>query len=81
MRAKFEDRSDIVRDLNNKAILYVNREKLQEYKNKNNINAKYNGLTKEVIGIKNEIKELKKNISDLMNFIKENLVNENGKND
>lgn len=81
MRAKFEDRSDIVRDLNNKAILYVNREKLQEYKNKNNINAKYSGLTKEMIGMKNEIKELKKNISDLMNFIKENLVNENGKND
>ena len=79
MRAKFENRSDIVRDMNSKAILYVNKEKLQEYKFNKNIVNKYNNLSKEVHSIKNDIYSLKNTLTDFIKCIKENFQNEKGK--
>jgi hypothetical protein len=81
MRAKFENRSDIVRDMNSKAILYVNKEKLQEYKSNKNIVNKYNNLSKEVRSIKNNIDTLKNTLTDFIKCVKENIHNEKGKND
>jgi len=81
MRAKFENRSDIVRDTKTKAILYINKEKLMEYKTKKNLQNKYNGLAKEINIIKNEMKSLKSTLNEFITCIKENLKNENGKND
>lgn len=81
MRAKFENRSDIVRDMNSKAILYVNKEKLQEYKSNKNIVNKYNNLSKEVYNIKNEIYNLKNTLTDFIKCVKENIHNEKSKND
>jgi len=81
MRAKFENRSDIVRDMNSKAILYVNKEKLQEYKSSKNVLNKYNRLSKEVYSIKNEINNLKSTLNDFIKCIKENINNEKSKDD
>ena len=78
MRAKFENRSDIVRDMNSKAILYVNKEKLQEYKSNKNIVNKYNNLSKEVRSIKNNIDTLKNTLTDFIKCVKENIHNEKG---
>lgn len=81
MRAKFENRSDIVRDMNSKAILYVNKEKLQEYKSNKNIINKYNNLSKEVYNIKKEINTLTNTLTYFIKCVKENIHNEKGKND
>jgi len=81
MRAKFENRSDIVRDMNSKAILYVNKEKLLEYKSNKNLINKHNRLSKDIYNIKSEIKELKKTINDFLQSMKENFKNEDRKND
>ena len=54
MKAKFENRTDIIRDIKNKAILYTNKEKLLEYKKNQNIINKQNKLSKEVINIKKD---------------------------
>ena len=81
MRAKFENRSDIVRDINNKAILYVNKEKLLEYKANKNILNKQNLLSKEIYGIKKEIHNIKDVLNDFIKCIKENIQNEKSKND
>lgn len=81
MRAKFENRSDIVRDIKNKAILYINKEKLMEYKAKKNLQNKYSVLTKEINIMRDEIKSLKSTLNEFLTCMKENIKNENGKND
>jgi len=79
MKLNFEHRSDIIRDNKNKAILYTNKEKLLEYKKNKNIINKQDKLSKEVINIKNDIKELKLIINELFIHMKENFKNEKGK--
>jgi len=79
MKANFENRSDIIRDMNNKAILYVNKEKLLDYKSKKELTNKYDNLTSDINNIKNEIKDLKNNLKELISCMKETLQNENRK--
>lgn len=81
MRSKFENRNDIQRDIHSKAILFVDKEKLEEYKNKNNINNKFNFLSKEIINLKKDYKKINSNLSEILTCLKEILNNEKGKND
>lgn len=66
IKANVEDRPDLVRDLNSKAILSIDKEKLSEYKNKKIQNEKNYIYNKELNNIKQEIFELKKL---MLNFI------------
>lgn len=81
MRAKVENRKNLVRDLNNRALLFVDKEELKNYKQKINIENKYNKITKEVTLLKNEIKEIKNNMNTIISLLKENNPNEKSEND
>jgi len=81
MRAKFENRNDIERDIHTKAVLYTDKEKLNQYKNKINTNNKFNFLSKEIINIKKDFKQIKSDLSEVLTCLKEILENEKSKND
>lgn len=79
MKAKFENRTDIIRDVKNKAILYTNKEKLLEYKKNQNMINKQNKLSKEVINIKKDIKQIQLCLDEILKYMKENIQNEKSK--
>lgn len=79
MKAKFENRTDIIRDIKNKAILYTNKEKLLEYKKNQNIINKQDKLSKEVINIKKDLKEIQTCLNEILTYMKENSHNEKSK--
>lgn len=72
------DRPDLIRDSNTNAILYTDKQKLEEYKNKNNFIQKHKNISKEIFYIKEDLKDIKENLNKLINFINGE-YNEKGK--
>lgn len=68
-KALVEDRPDLVRDLHTKAILSVDKEKLNEYKNKKIYQLKYKNLNKEINSLKKDVNEIKTMMTNLVNYI------------
>jgi hypothetical protein len=81
MRAKVENRKNIVRDLNNRALLFIDKEELKNYKQKINLENKYNKLSKELTHVKNDLRILKDDLKSMISLLKENLSDEKGQND
>jgi hypothetical protein len=63
------DRPDLIRESCSNAILYTDKQKLEEYKSKNNLIQKHKNISKEIFYIKEDLKDIKENLNKLINFI------------
>jgi hypothetical protein len=68
-KALVEDRPDLVRDLHTKAILCVDKDKLNEYKNKKIYQNKHKTLNKEINNLKKDINEIKSMLTTIIQHV------------
>lgn len=81
MRAKVKDKDYLERDMNNNALLFINKEELKEYKNKKQSLKKIQNLDKNYTMLKKEVFELKNEVKSILHLLKENFKNEKSEND
>jgi hypothetical protein len=81
MRAKVKDKDYLERDMNNNALLFINKEELKEYKNKKQSLKKIQNLDKNYTILKKEMFELKNEVKSILHLLKENFKNEKSEND